>query len=63
MNAISSLEAELSAIKQELQVTDDDFTRHFGEEKQYLDNLVQPPIIEEVKINYVRALGILDRFQ
>ena len=54
---------ELTALKSELNITDEDFTQYFSDEKTYFENLEQTPITETLKTKYVQVLNELPRFQ
>ncbi|KAG2738887.1 hypothetical protein P692DRAFT_201842716 [Suillus brevipes Sb2] len=59
LNSIQMLTVELSAIKAELNITDDDFPRYLLQERAYLDSLKQPPARDKISIRYVEALDEL----
>lgn len=56
IGTIRSLEQDLDLIKKQLQMSDEDLIGIFEEEKQYIENLLQPPIDVQLKGEYVRAL-------
>lgn len=59
---IKRLENELSADKETLQCSDDDFKDHLNAEKEYLSNLEQPDPIVEMKKDYVKSLRQLVKY-
>ncbi|KAG1747847.1 uncharacterized protein EDB91DRAFT_1048296 [Suillus paluster] len=59
LKSIQTLAVELSAIKAELDITDDDFPRYLHQEHVYLDSLKQPPVRDQTHICYVEALDEL----
>lgn len=56
---IRCLEHDLHTIKEQLQLSDDDFVEIFEAEKRYFENLQQPPPTVKLKGEYVRALNNL----
>ncbi|KAF8330271.1 hypothetical protein F5887DRAFT_1064156 [Amanita rubescens] len=50
---IRSLEQDLDLIKAQLQMSDEDLVGILDEEKQYLGNLLQPPIDVQLKTEYI----------
>ncbi|KAG2152785.1 hypothetical protein DEU56DRAFT_868810 [Suillus clintonianus] len=59
LKSIQTLTAELTAIKAELFLTDEDFPRFLDEERNYLDRLKLPPIWDQLCIRYVEVLDEL----
>ncbi|KAG1900180.1 uncharacterized protein F5891DRAFT_1128625 [Suillus fuscotomentosus] len=59
LKAVHNLTTELTAIKHELRLTDDDFVRFLDEEQKYLDDLKQPPAEDRIRIRYVETLDEL----
>ncbi|KAG2120042.1 hypothetical protein DEU56DRAFT_928749 [Suillus clintonianus] len=59
LKSVQTLTVELSAIKAELDITDDDFPRYILQERAYLDGLKQPPTRDQNCIRYVEALDEL----
>ncbi|KAG2143103.1 hypothetical protein DEU56DRAFT_911034 [Suillus clintonianus] len=59
LKSIQTLTAELTAIKAELFLTDEDFPRFLDEERNYLDRLKLPPIRDQLCIRYVEVLDEL----
>lgn len=59
LNSVQTLTAELTVIKAELSLTDDDFPRFLKEEHDYLDGLKQPPVRDQLCIRYVEVLDEL----
>lgn len=59
LKAVHNLTTELTAIKHELQLTDDDFVRFLNEEQKYLDDLKQLPVEDRIHIHYVETLDEL----
>lgn len=59
LKSIQTLTVELSAIKAELDITDDDFPQYLQQERLYLESLKQPPTRDQVCIRYVEALDEL----
>ncbi|KAG1763988.1 hypothetical protein EV702DRAFT_1051527 [Suillus placidus] len=53
LKSIQMLTVELSAIKAELNITDDDFPQYLLQERAYLDSLKQPPARDKISIRYV----------
>ncbi|KAG1765192.1 hypothetical protein EV702DRAFT_981674 [Suillus placidus] len=60
LKSIQMLTVELSAIKAELNITDDDFPQYLLQERAYLDSLKQPPARDKISIRYVEVLDELD---
>ncbi|KAG6370043.1 hypothetical protein JVT61DRAFT_12564 [Boletus reticuloceps] len=63
LKAVQTLEAELSVIKNELNLTDDDFRQFYEAEKRYFAELKEPPHEEYLKIRYVEMLNELAECQ
>jgi len=61
LGLIGSLETELSIVKEQLKITDDDLARFFSEEVKYLNALKAAPMTEALKIQYIQALNELSR--
>ncbi|KAG2140768.1 hypothetical protein BD769DRAFT_1626225 [Suillus cothurnatus] len=59
LKSIETLTVELSTIKSELNITDDDFLRYFEQERTYLHSLKEPPARDQICIRYVEALDEL----
>ena len=59
---IKRLENKLSADKETLQCSDDNFKDHLNAEKEYLSNLEQPDPIVEMKKDYVKSLRQLVKY-
>ncbi|KAG2741541.1 hypothetical protein P692DRAFT_20880086 [Suillus brevipes Sb2] len=59
LKSVQTLTAELTAIKAELNILDEDFPRYLQEERTYLDSLKQPPARDQICIRYVEALDEL----
>ncbi|KAG1775917.1 hypothetical protein EV702DRAFT_972210 [Suillus placidus] len=59
LKSVQTLTVELSAIKAELDITDDDFPRYILQEHAYLDSLKQPPTRDQICMRYVEALDEL----
>ncbi|KAG1725907.1 hypothetical protein EDB19DRAFT_1897701 [Suillus lakei] len=57
---IQTLEAELSIIKSELNLNDEDIVKFYNDEKLYLDALKQPPIRDHLCIQYIEVLDDLE---
>ncbi|KAG1844311.1 hypothetical protein DFJ58DRAFT_664845 [Suillus subalutaceus] len=53
LKSIETLTVELSAIKSELNITDDDFLRYFEQERAYLHSLKEPPARDQLCIHYL----------
>ncbi|KAG2108918.1 uncharacterized protein F5147DRAFT_745618 [Suillus discolor] len=60
---IRTLTAELSAIKDALNLTDADFTRFHAQERKYLDELKQTPVKDHLSIRYIGVLDELTEHQ
>ncbi|KAG6370016.1 hypothetical protein JVT61DRAFT_12534 [Boletus reticuloceps] len=63
LKAVQTLEAELLVIKNELNLTDDDFRQFHEAEKRYFAELKEPPHEEYLKIRYVEMLNELAECQ
>lgn len=59
LKVITTLTAELTIIKVELQLTDDNFPRFLCEESAYLECLKELPVRDNLCIRYVEVLGEL----
>ncbi|KAG1764381.1 hypothetical protein EV702DRAFT_982084 [Suillus placidus] len=59
LKTVRNLTTELTVVKHELQLTDDDFVRFLKEEQNYLDNLKQTPAEDHTHIRYVETLDEL----
>ncbi|KAG1846898.1 hypothetical protein F4604DRAFT_1884124 [Suillus subluteus] len=59
LKSIETLTVELSAIKLELNITDNDFLCYFEQECAYLHSLKEPPARDQLCIRYVEALDEL----
>ena len=59
LKSVQTLTAELTVIKAELSLTDDDFPQFLKEEHNYLDGLKQPPVRDQLCIRYVEVLDKL----
>lgn len=59
LKVVATLTAELTIIKAELQLTDDDFPRFLREESAYLECLKELPVRDNLCIRYVEVLGEL----
>ncbi|KAG1793275.1 uncharacterized protein HD556DRAFT_1443706 [Suillus plorans] len=53
------LTAELSAVKQALNLTDVDFIQFHADERTYLESLKEPPLQDRLQIRYVQVLDEL----
>ncbi|KIK35337.1 hypothetical protein CY34DRAFT_26631 [Suillus luteus UH-Slu-Lm8-n1] len=60
LKSIEILTVELSTIKLELSITDDDFPRYLEQERAYLRSLKQPPARDQFCIRYVEALDLTE---
>ena len=61
--AICTLTSELDIIKKQYNLTDDDFVRFHVDERNYLENLKQPAIRDQLLIRYVQILDELEAYQ
>ncbi|KAG0702916.1 hypothetical protein DFH29DRAFT_804333 [Suillus ampliporus] len=59
LKVIATLTVELTIIKAELQLTDDDFPRFLHEECNYLESLKELPVKDNLCIRYVEVLDEL----
>jgi hypothetical protein len=57
------LTADLSAVTDELNLTDADFVRFHQQEREYLDGLKQPPLKDQLSIRYIEVLDELTERQ
>ncbi|KAG2056750.1 hypothetical protein BDR06DRAFT_981178 [Suillus hirtellus] len=60
LTLIHTLSAELSAIKQALNLTDTDFARFHTEERSYLESLQEQPLSNQLQIRYIQVLDDLN---
>ncbi|KAG2105063.1 uncharacterized protein F5147DRAFT_746487 [Suillus discolor] len=60
LTLIHTLSAELSAIKQALNLTDADFARFHTEERSYLESLQEQPLSDQLQIRYIQVLDDLN---
>ncbi|KIJ58421.1 hypothetical protein HYDPIDRAFT_178073 [Hydnomerulius pinastri MD-312] len=58
---VTTLNAELTIIKEQYHLSDEDFVRFHAKERKYLDSLKQPPIRDELLIRYVDVLDELEK--
>ncbi|KAF8120559.1 hypothetical protein EV363DRAFT_1189218 [Boletus edulis] len=63
LKAVRTLDAELSVIRNELNLTDDHFRQFHEAEKRYFAELKEPPHEEHLKIQYVEILDELAECQ
>lgn len=63
LKAVHTLEAELSIIQKELNLSDDDFQQFHKAEKKYFAELKEPPHEECLKIQYINMLDELMEYQ
>ena len=54
---------ELAAIKNMLQLLDDDFVWFHAEECTYLESLKQPPVRDQLAIRYTEALNEVEQWK
>lgn len=59
LKSVQTLTVELSVIKAELGITDHDFSQFILQERAYLESLKQPPVRDQICIQYVEALDEL----
>ncbi|KAG1862692.1 hypothetical protein F4604DRAFT_1882297 [Suillus subluteus] len=59
LKSTQTLTVELSVIKAELGIVDDNFSWYILQEHAYLDSLKQPPARDQISIRYVEALDEL----
>ncbi|KAG0699294.1 hypothetical protein DFH29DRAFT_983569 [Suillus ampliporus] len=60
IHVIRTLQAELSVIKDQLNLDDADFVKFYAKEKLYLEQLKEPPIQDRLCIRYVEVLDDLE---
>ena len=61
--AICTLTSELDIIKKQYNLTDDDFVQFHADEHNYLENLKQPAIRDQLLIHYVQILDELEAYR
>ncbi|KAG1743898.1 hypothetical protein EDB19DRAFT_1633086, partial [Suillus lakei] len=59
LTLIHTLSAELSAVKQALNLTDTDFSQFHADERSYLKSLTEQPLSDRLQIRYVQVLDDL----
>ncbi|KAG1724148.1 uncharacterized protein EDB91DRAFT_1008619, partial [Suillus paluster] len=56
LTLIHTLSAELSPIKEALNLTDTDFSQFHADERSYLESLTEQPLSDRLQIRYVQVL-------